>query len=205
MILSQYPAGVSISRFVLHQNVEANMRPDYLLLWGLARILIVLPLLFTLMSKDGVDHEDIYLSFGDHKKVISITFWGTLAFTILGTLLYPWFINATSLTPFLFLQYLPIFLLYAISNAFIEESFFRGIGLHFLSKKSNFWVANLIQSFFFALIHINSPMTTNPLTFVILTFFLGLLWGILTNKYKSLVPAIALHVIADIFVAVSLF
>jgi len=204
LILLQYPAYIAISKLVLHQGAT-TIQPNYLLVWGLVRILIVIPLLFTLIAKDEVKQEEIYLSFGNYKKVISITFWGTFAFTILGMLLYPWFIHSTTLTPFMFVEYLPIFMLYATTNAFIEETFFRGISLHFLTDKTKFWIANVIQSFFFALIHIISPMTSNPWLFVLLTFFLGLLWGLLTRRTKSLVPAIALHVIADIFVAISLF
>jgi len=205
LIFLQYPASIAISRLVLHQSVEANIQPGYLLIWGLTRVLIVIPLLFTLLTRDEVKHEDLFLSFGDYKKVISITFWGTFAFTLTGIVLYPWFINETTLTALRFLEYVPIFLLYAVTNAFIEETFFRGISFHFLTEKTRFWIANIIQSVFFALIHIVNPMTSNPWLFVALTFFLGLGWGFLTKKYKSLVPAIALHVIADVFVAISLF
>lgn len=205
LILLQYPAYIAISKLVLHQTAATSIQPSFLVLWGLIRVLFVIPLLFTLIARDEVKQEEIYLRFGNYKKVISITFWGTFAFTIIGMLLYPWFIRTTTLNPLRFIEYLPIFMLYATTNAFIEETFFRGISLHFLSGKMKFWMANIVQSFFFALIHIVNPMTTNPWLFVALTFFLGLLWGYLTRRTKSLVPAIALHVIADIFVAISLF
>jgi len=205
LILMQYPAYIAITALVLHQTASSSIRPSYLILWGLVRVLIVIPLLFTLIAKDELKQEEIYLSLGNYKKVISITFWGTFAFTIAGMFLYPWFIHATTLSPITFLEYLPIFLLYAITNAFIEEVFFRGIALHFLSERTKFWIANTIQAFFFALIHIISPMTNSPWLFVLLTFSLGLLWGYLTRKTKSLIPAIGLHVIADVFVAISLF
>jgi membrane protease YdiL (CAAX protease family) len=205
LILMQYPAGLAIGQFILHRDVNGGIEPSYLLVWGLVRILLVIPLLFSLLAKSEVDREDIYLSLGDYKKVIRITFWGTFIFTVLGILLYPWFINTTNLSILTFLEYLPIFLLYAISNAFMEETFFRGISLRFFTYKNRFWLANVVQAFFFALIHIINPMTANPWPFVLLTFTLGLLWGYLTNKTKSLIPAIVLHVIADIFVAISLF
>jgi len=204
LIFIQYPAYSGIMKLVLHQSA-LSIQPNYLLVWGLLRVLIVIPLLFTLITRGGVKHEDIYLSLGDYKKVISITFWGTFAFTVIGLLLYPWFIRSSTLNPFLFLELLPIFLLYATSNAFIEEIFFRGITLHFMSEKTSFWIANVAQSLIFAAIHYINPMTSNPWPFVILTFFLGLLWGYLTRKTRSLIPAIGLHVIADIFVAISLF
>ena len=205
LILIQYPVGMGISRLVLHQDLATTIQPNYLLLWGLVRILIVIPLLFTLILRGGIKGEDIYFSFGDYKKVIAITFWGTFAFTFLGIILYPWFIRTTGLNILTFVEYLPIFMLFATSNAFIEETFFRGIALHFLTERSRFWVANLVQAFFFALIHVLNPMTTNPWLFVLLTFLLGILWGLLTRRTRSLLPGVALHVIADIFVAISLF
>ena len=205
LILMQYPMYMAISHFVLHQNVATSLRPSYLLIWGIVRILIVIPLLFTLIAKQGVKHEELYLSFGNYKRVISITFWGTFAFTILAMILYPWFIHTTSLTVLRIFEYLPFFILFALTNAFIEETFFRGISLHLLTEKTNFWIANSIQAFFFALIHVINPMSISPWLFVGLTFFLGLFWGTLTRRNHSIVPAVALHVIADFFVAISLF
>jgi membrane protease YdiL (CAAX protease family) len=204
LIFIQYPAYLGIMQLVLHQSAP-SMQPNYLIVWGLLRVLIVIPLLFTLIARGGVKHEDIYLSLGDYKKVISITFWGTFVFTVLCLMLYPWFIRSSTLNPILFLELLPIFLLYATSNAFIEEVFFRGITLHFMSERTSFWFANVSQSLLFAAIHYINPITSNPWPFVILTFFLGLLWGYLTRKTRSLIPAIGLHVIADVFVAISLF
>lgn len=204
MIFLQYPAYIGISKLILHQS-NAAIQPSYLLLWGFVRILIVIPLLLTLLVRDEVEKQDIYLGLGNYKKVISITFWGTFAFTVIGLLLYPWFIRNTTLSPLALIEYLPIFLLYAITNAFIEEIFFRGISLHYLDERTSFWIANTIQATFFALIHIINPMASNPWLFVFLTFLLGLLWGYITKKTKSLVPAVVLHVVADIFVAISLF
>jgi uncharacterized protein len=204
LIFFQYPTWLAISDLLLHKT-GANIQPQYLLLWGLVRILIVLPLLFTLMTAEGIKSEKINLSIIKSRSLIYLTFWGTIAFTILGLFLYPWFIHSTSLTPLLLLEYLPIFLLFATTNAFVEETFFRGASLTFIQERIGFWPANIVQAFFFALIHIINPMSSNPWPFVILTFFLGLLWGWLTKKTKSLVPAIAIHVIADFFVAISLF
>jgi membrane protease YdiL (CAAX protease family) len=65
--------------------------------------------------------------------------------------------------------------------------------------------ANIFQAIIFAAIHLTTPMTSNFWLFIVLTLLLGLLWGYLTQKYKSLMPAIVLHVVADIFVAISLF
>ncbi len=205
LIFVQYPLGEGIFRLVAHKDIITSMQPSYLLLWGAVRIGLVLPLLYYLVTGEGHDRKDIYLRFGNFSKVILFTFWSTFGFTILGLVLYSWFLNSTNLSLILFLEYAPIFIIYAIANAFVEESFFRGAAISFLTEKMSPMLANLIQAIFFAAIHITSPMASNLWLFVFLTFILGLIWGSMTNKYKSLLPAIVLHVVADIFVAVSLF
>ncbi len=205
LILIQYPAGIAITQLILHKNLTAAMEPSYLLLWGLTRIVVVLPLIFVLMQRLSWDNNNIFMRFGDYKKVTAITFWLTFGFMLLGLGLYPWFLHSTNLNPILLLEYLPVFLLYAISNAFVEETFFRGIMQNYFSLKLPISFAIIVQAILFAGIHFYSPMSSNLLLFVGLTLVLGLIWGYLTNKYRSLLPAIVLHVVADIFVAVSLF
>lgn len=205
LIFIQYPLGVGITQLILHKNVLTSMAPGFLLLWGLVRICFVLPLTFFLMQRLSWDGNDIFMRFGDYRKVTAITFWSTFGFLIVGLGLYPWFLHESSLTPLLLLEYLPIFLIYAVSNAFVEETFFRGVLQNYFSKKMHYSVAIVLQALLFAAIHLYSPMSSNLTLFVVLTFFLGLAWGILTRKYRSLLPAIVLHVVADIFVAVSLF
>lgn len=205
LILIQYPVGVAITQLILHKNVQSVMQPGFLLLWGLVRIAIILPLIFLLMQRLSWDASDIFMRLGDYKRVIAITFWFTFGFMLLGLGLYPWFLHVSKLSPLLFLEYIPIFLIYAISNAFVEETFFRGVAQNFFARKLSIYWAILIQAVFFAAIHIDSPMTNNLWLFISLTLGLGLLWGYLTNHYKSLVPAIVIHIIADVFVAVSLF
>ncbi len=205
LILLQYPSWLAISDLLLHKNGATIIQPQHLLIWGLVRVLIVLPVLFTLMNAEKIKNEEICLTFIKSRSLIYLTFWGTVAFSILGVFLYPWFIHTTNLTLVLLLEYLPFFLLFATTNAFVEEIFFRGAGLAFIQDKTNFWTANIIQASFFGLIHIINPLSTNPWPFVLLTFILGLSWGWLTKRTKSLVPAIVTHVIADIFVAISLF
>ena len=205
LIFLQYPASISIGQLLFHQNLSQNIEPSLLVIWGIIRLVIVLPLIFSLLESTGQSHQDIYLRFGKNQKVIAITFWGTFLLTILGVILYPIFLVESQLTFGTFIAYTPIFLIYSVSNAFAEEIFFRGAGLKFLQGKSNFWTANIIQSVFFGAIHIINPMSSNTALFVILTFFLGLIWGYLTKKTNSLIPAVTLHVAADMFVAVSLF
>lgn len=205
IIFLQYPLGLTIGKYVFNQNLFTTINVDHLLLWGAARLFVVLPLIYFFVDFVDKDIKSIYLQLGNRTRMLTFTFWGTLIFTILSILLYPIFIKQTSLSIQSFLYLFPFFSLFSISNAFVEETYFRGASLAILTDKNPFWIANFIQAFFFALIHLINPFSQNIYYFVILTFFLGLFWGLATRKTKSLLPAIVMHIVADIFVAISLF
>lgn len=205
LIFIQYPVCLTSGYLLLSADISKNIEPSYLIIWGLIRILFVLPLVYELLNYLDEDHRSIYLHIGDRNRVIRMTFWMTLIFTLIGTFIYPYFVMETGLTLKRMLFLVPIFSLYAISNAFVEETFFRGTALLVLTKNTNFFWANTLQATFFALIHIINPMSNNLFYFVLLTFFLGIIWGIMTKHTKSLIPAILCHIVADFFVAISLF
>jgi membrane protease YdiL (CAAX protease family) len=204
-IFLQYPIGLAVGRFAFNQDWFHKIGTDQLMLWGGVRIFIILPLIFALMYAIDSDSNSIYLQLGDRNRMIRFAFWGTLAFIIMGALFYPFFLNPTKITIGELSYLLPFFSLYAISNAFVEEVFFRGSLPAVLTAKIPFWLSNVIQAVLFSLIHIINPMSKNILIFVLLTFVLGIFWGYITKITKSLIPAIILHIIADIFVAISLF
>jgi membrane protease YdiL (CAAX protease family) len=204
-IFLQYPVSLALGHFALRLDLFHQIQPMHLLYWGAIRVFIIMPLIFSLLFAIDSDTSSIYLRFGDRSRMIKFTFWGTLTFILLGILFYPYFLNTSKLTLNSFFYLIPFFSLYAISNAFVEEIFFRGSLLAILTKKYSFWFSNLIQATLFAFIHLINPMSSNLMLFVLLTFVLGLFWGYITRASKSLIPAIILHIIADIFVAISLF
>lgn len=205
LVFFQYPASIRVGSFLFHSNIAADIQPSYLLIWGLMRILIVMPMIFALLIHLNKKPGSIFLNFGDKNRMISLTFWVTSLFVLLGILFYPYFLVESSLTVTRLMYLIPFFSLFAISNAFVEETFFRGASLTILSEKFGFWLGNIVQALFFGLIHIINPMSSNLLLFVFLTFALGLVWGWVTKYTKSLIPAIVCHIVADIFVAISLF
>lgn len=72
-----------------------------------------------------------------------------------------------------------------------EEFLCRGITLYYGKKAfGNFWAANVLQAFLFALIHMN-------LIQGIYAFFIGLAAGWLAERTKSLIPAIILHFVVN--------
>lgn len=68
----------------------------------------------------------------------------------------------------------------------VEESFFRGVFLSLLNKRFSISVSISIQALLFSLVHLDS------LKFLYL-FIIGLIAGILTKRYFSILPAVLLH------------
>ena len=72
-----------------------------------------------------------------------------------------------------------------------EELMCRGVCLHFGKKAlGNFWYANLLQALLFGIIHMNWVQG-------VYAFFIGLVLGILVEKYESLLPAMIVHFIVN--------
>lgn len=72
-----------------------------------------------------------------------------------------------------------------------EELLCRGICLHF-SKKAfgNFWYANILQAFMFGVMHMNMVQG-------VYAFLIGLVLGLLVERYDSLLPAMIVHFIVN--------
>lgn len=205
LIFFEYPFGMAFSQLVFHRPLATSIEPVYLLVWGLIRIALILPMTFSVITNLGYQEKKPLMFLGDYRRGTAATFWGTFFFVIVGTIFYQYFLKPTNLTLLSILLNIPLFLSFAVSNAFVEETFFRGLLLQKILSRSHFWLANTLQALLFAAIHVVNPMSQATLLFVGLTFVLGIIWGLVTNKYQSLVPAIAMHLIADIFVAISLF
>ena len=197
---------VSLIPIIFRVDILTNISPAYLLVWGMASVFFILPLTFALIVSQKNALKQFFFSLNNTKKVIQIAFWSTFAFTILGFIFYPYFLNRPAIGWESFLSYFPYFILYSIGNGFVEEAFFRGA---LLSKFSEWWgneIGNNIQALFFALIHlVVIPFNPSATYFILLTFILGYFFGYITLKTKSIFPAIILHIVADLFFAVSLF
>lgn len=83
-----------------------------------------------------------------------------------------------------------------------EEILFRGLLLKELSKLYTFWKANLIQSLLFMGIHfywlLSNPINASLLISFGTVLILGIIFGYITYKNKSLVPAILWHTFNNI-------
>ncbi|HPU63151.1 MAG TPA: CPBP family glutamic-type intramembrane protease, partial [Mobilitalea sp.] len=80
----------------------------------------------------------------------------------------------------------------AIISPISEELVFRGVVLAKTSCLLPFYVANIIQSLLFALLHLN-------LIQVIYAFPIGILLGYITMMYKSIIPSIIIHILFNTY------
>jgi membrane protease YdiL (CAAX protease family) len=66
-------------------------------------------------------------------------------------------------------------------------------------------LSNFIQAIIFCTIHLSVAYTPEPYFFVILTFFLGLAWGYVTQRTDSLLGSVLFHAGTDIPVILAIF
>jgi membrane protease YdiL (CAAX protease family) len=102
-----------------------------------------------------------------------------------------------------FLTVIPWMILFAFSNAFMEELIFRGVFLDKLGSLLGERLALVQTSLIFALFHVSILQTTGTEIIVGYTAFimiLGLAWGYIVQKSDSIWGAVLAHIVADILV-----
>ena len=77
-----------------------------------------------------------------------------------------------------------------ITAPIVEEMLMRGLCLVILRKESPFWVANIIQAFYFGMIHLN-------LVQGIYAFLLGMVLGAVVKRYGTLKASMYLHFVIN--------
>lgn len=67
-----------------------------------------------------------------------------------------------------------------------EELLCRGVTLMYFRKSVPFWIANIIQSLIFGIMHMNWVQGTYA-------FLIGLILGYAVKKYNSIIPSVMIH------------
>jgi membrane protease YdiL (CAAX protease family) len=124
-------------------------------------------------------------------------FWWSLLAILIGLIPLPLFIfHADTLSEW------PIWLpwiMLALMNPWIEEFYWRGILLDYTKNWSN-WTSVLYSSFLFAINHaafgINSELNSG-FEIVVSTLIMGIVWGFVYKKTKSLRWTICAHFLVD--------
>ncbi len=97
---------------------------------------------------------------------------------------------------------LPWILIFIFSNAFLEELWFRAQFIKKLEPLIGQVAAILLTSLVFGVVHISSTYVIDILSFVGVTFGLGLLWSWLMFKSDSIWPAVVIHAAGDVLIMI---
>jgi membrane protease YdiL (CAAX protease family) len=149
--------------------------------------------LFFILKFGGTDSIKKWVSKPSRKK------WWALLAVLVGLVPLPLFIfHSNTLSDWTI--WLPWITL-ALINPWIEEFYWRGLLLDFTNNWSN-WTSVLYSSFLFAINHaafgINSELNSG-FEIVLSTLIMGIVWGFVYKKTRSLRWTIFAHFLVDFF------
>ena len=95
--------------------------------------------------------------------------------------------------------------LFVLSNAFLEELLFRGLLLRRYEALIGAWPALFATSIGFALAHMQVTYTAQVVGFMAFVLVLGLVWGFLMQKTRSIWGSVLFHAGADVAIILPIF
>ncbi len=96
----------------------------------------------------------------------------------------------------------PWILIFTLSNAFLEELWFRALFLKKLEPLVGIRWAIVSTSLVFGLVHISSTYVIDILLFVPTTVILGLIWAWLMHRSKGIWSPVLIHAAGDVLVMI---
>ncbi len=170
---------------------------------ALAALLTIIPII-ALTRISGDDLGSIYVKWGKFRigllvGIVAFAFFAISSVPV-ATLLF----GAQNMSSKV-IEWAPWILVFVLSNGLLEESMYRGL---FLKKYEALFgpkLANLLQAIVFCTIHLSVAYTPEPYFFVILTFFLGLAWGYISQRTDSIMGSVLFHAGTDIPIIISIF
>jgi membrane protease YdiL (CAAX protease family) len=171
---------------------------------GVAALLIIIPIItLTLLSGDTL--SSIYVNKGKLRSgllvgLVSFAFFAVSAVPAAVTLF-----GAQNLDLKVIYGLAPWILVFVLANGLLEEFMYRALLLKRFEMLFGAKLSNFIQAIIFCTIHLSVAYTPEPYFFVILTFFLGLAWGYVTQRTDSLLGSVLFHAGTDIPVILAIF
>jgi len=167
----------------------------------LSQFLHIVPLLLVLMVLGGVRMREIFLDTG---RLRSALLFGGVAFALftgVALLTQPDLGAMIGRVP----AALPWILLFVLSNAIMEELWFRGIFLRPLTSLIGRWGAILVTSLVFGAAHYFAEWVFpgGPLVLAVVTFVLGFVGAWAMLHHRSLIGAVLLHAGYDMIIIMS--
>jgi len=167
----------------------------------LAQFLKVVPPILALVLAAGDGLGSVYLKRGKVKVWLPIGLGSFVVFTVSGLI-----VDASQGTTLeSMLAVLPLWLMFSLLNAFMEELWFRGLFLPRLGPFLGKGLSVLLTALVFAASHLGATYVTpgEILLFLMPVFLLGLGTGWLMVKTESLWGAVLLHAGANVFYALA--
>lgn len=130
---------------------------------------------------------------------------GLSLFFGLSLLLPATLLGRNGLAPIALARDLPLQVPACALQAFTQELQFRGLLMGLLERVATPAVSNAVQAALFGLAHIAVQYAGPQPVFVPVTMALGLLLGWITQRTRSLWPAIIIHAVADLAATVVVF
>jgi len=146
---------------------------------------------------------ELFLSQGRLRLGLVIGVSSFLLLTILGLAVTA----AQGVPPDLIRGLLPAYVSVALADGFMEELFFRGLFLKRIGRLVGDNWANVITAAVFSFAHVQAQFVNNLPSFLVAVFLLGLLWGWIMQRTRSLLAPSLVHagvdmlIIADFFTA----
>lgn len=134
-----------------------------------------------------------------HSSITTIT--GTIvtfAFVITAVPFSIWLFGGQEVTMDRLLSLTPWITAFVLLNGIREELLFRGL---FLKKYESFFspdMSNVLQALIFASAHLLASIDVFAIMLLVLTFFLGLVFGAVMQKTDSIIGAVICHAAADV-------
>lgn len=149
----------------------------------------------------GLRPADLFLKKGRVKAWLIV---GIAAFAAFGVL----FLQQASeqgVSADRLLAYAPWILLFAFTNAFMEELHFRGLLLKPFEQLLGRHSANLCIALFFTLSHAPVQYTPDIVVFLATLLVLSLAWGYVIQRTESLWGSVLFHAGADLMIILGIF
>ena len=171
---------------------------------AIAAFLIIIPII-TLTLLSGNTLSSIYINKGKLRLGLLV---GLLSFSFFAVSAVPAAISlfgAQNMDLKVIYGYAPWILVFVLANGLLEEFMYRALLLKRFEGLLGAKTSNLVQAIIFCTIHWSVAYTPEPYFFVILTFFLGLAWGYITQRTDSLLGSVLFHAGTDIPVILAIF
>jgi hypothetical protein len=170
----------------------------------IAALLIIIPIItLTLLSSNTL--SSIYVNKGKLRSGLLI---GLASFAFFAVSAVPAVVSlfgAQNMDLKVIYGWAPWILVFVLANGLMEEFMYRALFLKRFEVLFGANISNLIQAIIFCTIHLSVAYTSEPYFFVILTFFLGLAWGFVTQRTDILLGSVLFHAGTDIPVILAIF